>query len=123
MKPSYEFFASLLKETGCRAADVSKGTGIHPTVFSDWKSGKSSPKQDKIQLIAKYFGIDWADFYPEEGVEPHYYIDDETQAVANALYKDKDLRVLFDAARGSKPQDLQMAADLLRRLKATNPDG
>ncbi|HAB94850.1 MAG TPA: XRE family transcriptional regulator, partial [Lachnospiraceae bacterium] len=33
------------------------------------------------------------------------------------------MRVLFDAAQDSRPEDLQMAADLLRRLKKTNPDG
>lgn len=123
MKPKYELFARLLQECGCRPADVAKGTGIHPTVFSDWKSGKSAPKQDKIQLIANFFCVDWSDFYDIEGVEPHYYVDEETQAVANALHKDKDLRVLFDAAKDSKPEDLQMAADLLRRLKETNPNG
>ena len=39
------------------------------------------------------------------------------------IFDDSDLRALFDAAKNSRPQDLQMAADLLRRLKDTNRDG
>ena len=27
------------------------------TLFSDWKSGKSMPKTDKLLKIAKYFGV------------------------------------------------------------------
>lgn len=35
---------------------VAKDTGINRSTFSDWKSGRSEPKQDKLRKIAKYFG-------------------------------------------------------------------
>lgn len=53
----YEIFSKLLKEQNVRASDVSKATGINPTVFSEWKKGKSSPKIDKLQKIADYFNV------------------------------------------------------------------
>ena len=52
-----------------------------------------------------------------------YYTDPETAKVAQQIFDDPDLHALFDAARDSRPEDLLMAADLLRRLKGTNPDG
>lgn len=57
----YERYVELLNENNCKSADVAKTTGIHPSTFSDWKKGKSSPKYDKIQKIAEYFGVepDW----------------------------------------------------------------
>lgn len=57
----YERYVKLLNENHCKSADVAKTTGIHPSTFSDWKKGKSSPKYDKIQKIAEYFGVepDW----------------------------------------------------------------
>ena len=36
---------------------VSKDLGFAPTVFSDWKSGKSMPKTDKLIKISEYFGV------------------------------------------------------------------
>lgn len=51
-----------------------------------------------------------------------YYTSDTLEA-AQKLFEDRDMRILFDAARDSRPEDLQMAADLLKRLKATNPEG
>lgn len=56
-------------------------------------------------------------------VNKPYYLNDETAEMAQELYADKNMRLLFDAAKNSKPQDLQMAADLLKRLKETNLDG
>lgn len=52
-----------------------------------------------------------------------YYTNPETAKVAQQIFDDPELHALFDAARDSKPEDLLMAADLLRRLKGTNPNG
>lgn len=93
------------------------------------------PSVETIKKVAKGVHRDFNDVFAEldpdmsvstrdDRIEAHYYYyDTQTQEVADALHKDKDLRVLFDAARNSKPEDLQMAADLLRRLKGTNLDG
>lgn len=51
-----------------------------------------------------------------------YYFDDATAEKAQQLFETPGFSVLFDAARGSRPEDLQMAADLLKRLKEGNPD-
>ena len=53
----YDIFEELLREKGCKAADVAKATNIHPSTFSDWKKGKSVPKQDKMLKIANFFGV------------------------------------------------------------------
>ena len=45
----YEIFAKLLEERGVTAYKVSKATGIAGSTFSDWKSGRSVPKIDKLQ--------------------------------------------------------------------------
>ena len=50
-------FAKLLKEKKLKPIDVSKATGISPATLSDWKTGKSKPKQDKLIKIADYFGV------------------------------------------------------------------
>lgn len=53
----YEIFVKLLETYGVTAYKVSKATGIAGSTFSDWKSGRSVPKQDKLQRIADYFGV------------------------------------------------------------------
>jgi len=53
----YEKFRNLLQMRGLKAADVSRGTGIGQVVFSEWKSGKCTPKIDKLTKIAKFFNV------------------------------------------------------------------
>ena len=49
----YDRFEDLLKRKGMKVADLSRITGLTSTVFSEWKSGKSIPKTDKLIKIAK----------------------------------------------------------------------
>lgn len=53
----YEIFVKLLEKYGVTAYKVSKATGIAGSTFTDWKNGRSAPKQDKLQKIADYFGV------------------------------------------------------------------
>lgn len=52
----YIYLQMLLDEKNVKAADVAKATGLQPSVFTDWKKGRSLPKLDKLQKIANYFG-------------------------------------------------------------------
>lgn len=53
----YEIFQQLLLLHGVTAYQVSKATGIATATLSDWKHGRSIPKQDKLQKIADYFKV------------------------------------------------------------------
>ena len=53
----YEIHCKLRDSKGVKDSDVVKATGITKSTFSDWKSGRSKPKNDKLQKIADYFGV------------------------------------------------------------------
>ena len=53
----YEIFLKLLEEHHVTAYKVGKETGIGASTFSDWKSGRSQPKKEKLQKISDYFGV------------------------------------------------------------------
>lgn len=53
----YEKFAQLVEARGVTTYRVAKDIGLAQTVFSDWKTGKSKPKADKLKKIADYFGV------------------------------------------------------------------
>lgn len=119
----YEVFERLMKQRGVRPSDVSKATGIAHSTLYEWRSGRSTPKMDKLQRIADYFGVS-LDYLTtgDQDTPAGYYTDPETAKVAQAILDDPDLRALFSAARDSKPEDLRTAAALLKRFKETNPD-
>ncbi len=53
----YEIFEKLCTSRGVTPYRVSKETEIATSTFSDWKKGKSTPKADKMQIIADYFNV------------------------------------------------------------------
>ena len=53
----YEIFEQLLFKYGVTAYKVAKETGITTATLSNWKQGRYTPKQDKLQKIADYFGV------------------------------------------------------------------
>lgn len=54
---SYKKFEELLSNSNITQYKVAKDTGLYSSLFSDWKSGKSRPKADKIKILADYFGV------------------------------------------------------------------
>lgn len=53
----YSIFELLCEKNEITPYKVGKETGIATSTLSDWKNGKSTPKQDKLKLIADYFNV------------------------------------------------------------------
>ncbi len=53
----YERFVQLLQENNVTTYKVAKETGIGQSSFSDWKTGRATPKTDKLQKVADYFNV------------------------------------------------------------------
>lgn len=53
----YENFQKLLKKNNVTAYKVAKETGLSTSMLTNWKKGRYTPKQDKLQKIAEYFGV------------------------------------------------------------------
>lgn len=117
----YSVFLKLLEERGCTVADVSRATGIRESTMSNWKRRDGKISADAIAKIAAFFDVPTDVFFGKEAESgARYYLDDETAEIAQQIFEDKDLRALFDATRGVKPQDLKMVTEMLKRFKETN---
>ena len=118
----YEVFEQLCKKKGVTPYKVAKTIGTTTATFSNWKAGRYSPKADKLQKIADYFGVSVD--YLMTGEEPAvYYESEEAAEIANRILNDPDLRALMQAADGSSPENLKLAQEMLMRFKGTNPNG
>lgn len=121
----YRIFEELLQKHGVSTYRVSKETGIAQSVFSSWKNGISTPKQDKMQKLADYFNVSLE--YLMTGEEKKggekYYLNDETAKIAQDIFENKELRMLFDTARDAEPEDLQVVHHMLLALKRKGRGG
>lgn len=115
----YEVFEQLLQRNGVTPYKVAKEAGVTQTALSNWKSGKSTPTTKTLQKIADYFDvtIDYLMSGEEKEGGEKYYINDETAAIAQDIFENKELRLLFDTARDTEPEDLIAVHNMLLALK------
>lgn len=127
-------FNRALLMSDMTAADLSRKTGISESTLSQYKSGYAKPKDERLVKIANALGVDPAWLMgldvPMRPSDVHsnvhdesYYKDPETARIAQKIFDDPSLRVLFDAADDVSPENILLAAEMLKRMKETNPDG
>lgn len=105
-------------DLGLTLKDIADAVGVSEATVSRWESGEiANMKRDKIAALAKVLSISPASIMGWEETSPKYYVNDETAQIAQQIYEDKELRALFDAARGADPEALQAAQAMLKVLK------
>lgn len=88
----YEMYCKLRDSKGVKDSDVVKATGITKSTFSDWKSGRSKPKNDKLQKIADYFGVS-IEYLMTGNKEP------ENKEVTLTTKDERDIEKILDNTR------------------------
>lgn len=117
---SVERVKAICKERGIPLSRLERECGFANAYVSQLKKGTFP--EDRLRKIADYLKL--SPEYLATGEEPEdYYLTPETAQAAQELFDNPDLRMLFDAARGSRSEDLRMAADMLWRFKKGNNDG
>lgn len=81
------------------------------------KYNKNVPSMERIQKIAEFLGVTLSELTGEQPETTGYYFDAKTAQMAQELFENKDLRVLFSAARTAKAEDLKTTYDMLMALK------
>lgn len=120
-------FSSNLKKyidrSGKTQKDIAIGLDINPPTFSMWVKGKAMPSVSMIRKIADYFGIGITDLVNNNGDnEGHYYLNEEARSLAEFLYKNPEYRVLFDASRNVKPEDIEFVKQMIDRMSGKGED-
>lgn len=111
----YENFRNLLQKNGVTPYKVSKETGVSQSTLSDWKRGVSTPKNDKLQKIADYFNVSVSYLLTgEEKTESETcYLNDEIKGIAQEIFENQEMRMLFDVAKSTQADKLFTYAKFL----------
>lgn len=100
-------------------ADLINDLGFNKSSVSTWCNGTRLPRMDKVDILAKYFDINRSDLIEDKDTKhkQSYYLNPETSRIAQKIYDNKELSVLFDAAQDAEPEDLQALHGMLMALK------
>lgn len=106
----------LRSAKGMSQAELARAIGISAGSIGMYESGARMPSRSMMERLCDYFNVS-LDYMSGKEDRSAYYLDPETAQIAQEVYDDPDLRILFDAARDSKPEDIKMAAEMLKRFK------
>lgn len=116
---SYDRFANLLDSKGITPYKVHKDTGIATATLSDWKNGKSTPKPDKMQILADYFNVSLEYLITgneREGGET-YFLNEETKEIAQKIFANPYLKSLFDITKNMSPDRLKVLLEFIKNFE------
>ena len=78
----YEIFEQLLQKRGMSSYEVSKLSGVSQATLSDWKNGKSTPRNKTLKKIADILGVSVA-----------YPLGEEKEKTPDTNVSEVDLRI------------------------------
>lgn len=98
-------------------SELAEKLGLSASTISMYEIGKREPDFETEEKIADFFNTDLNTLRGRD-TEEEYYLNKETKEIAQEIYENKDLSLLFDAARDAKPEDLKTVHTMLLALKA-----
>ena len=100
-------------------SDIINDLGFNKSAVSTWCNGTRLPRMDKVDALAKYFGISRSDLIEDKSEETndYYYLNDETRQIAQEVFENPELRSLFHVARDIPPERLKAHIAFMKNLK------
>ncbi len=99
------------------------------TTIQKWESGIAEPPIKVLRKLAELFNVDIDDlankklqYETDENIndtedQPVYYLNEDARDVAQFLYDNPDYKVLFDASRKVKKEDIEFVKQMLDRFR------
>ena len=108
----------LLELKGKQPADLVKDLGLPFSTVSNWINAEKMPRMGNVEKIAEYLGCQKSDLIEDKGeaIPEQFYMNDDARDIAEFLYKNPEYRVLFDASRNVKPEDIGFVKQMIDRM-------
>ncbi len=113
-------FKQLRTAKGMTQGELADALGITRSRLSMYELGQREPDFETLEMIADYFNVD-IDYLMgrtnKTTVLPEsYYLDPDARDLAEFLHKNPKYKVLFDASRKVKPDDIEFVKQLIDRM-------
>lgn len=101
--------------------DLADYMGVSQATVSNWCKGIKTPRMDKIDKICVFFNCKRSDLMEEkEESDETYYLNEDAKEMAQFLFENPDYKVLFDASRKVKKEDINFVREMIDRMSNNN---
>lgn len=117
-------FKRLRTSSKLTQAEMAEKLGISRSTIGMYETGAREPDFETLEKIADFFNVD-IDYLlgrtKKTALLPetigHYYLNDETRAIAQEAFENPELRTLFKVARDIPPERLRAHIEFMKTLK------
>lgn len=118
----YENVKFVAKSKGYSINQLEKELGFARSYISKFQ--KIAPSMDKVQKIADFLGVS-VDYLmkgtdAESNSDLPYYINDDAREMAQFVFDHPEYKVLFDASRKVKVEDIEFVKEMIERFSGNN---
>lgn len=118
-----ENFIKLCNQKGIAPTVVCKEIGLSDAVYSKW-TDESVPRRATLMKIADYFGIPVDDLLRDEKAPTAEAEEaDELNELLEELKTRPEMRMLFSLAKGATKEDVELAVQIIERMRRNGGDG
>lgn len=104
--------------------------GIAPKSLQRYECGERKIKMGTIVSLCEFYGINYDSFIKEaktrftgeEPVDESYYFNEEARELAEFMFKNPEYKVLFDASRKVKKEDIAFVKQMIDRMRGDSDD-
>lgn len=108
-------YLSLKRMTQAELADLMQ---VSTATVSNWCKGIKLPRMDKVDRICNILEIKRSDLMEDinEAPTPQYYFNEDARDMAQFMFENPEYKVLFDASRKVKKEDIQFVKEMIDRM-------
>ena len=120
-----EMLRYLRQRAGYSQQDLADILKISKSTIGMYEQGRRKPDFETLEKIADIFNVDMNFLIGNTKVNentPDYYYDDEAMKAAEFLHKNPEYKVLMDASRKIRPEDIRFIAEMIDRMSGNNGD-
>lgn len=100
--------------------------GVSRSAIGMYENGEREPNFETLELIADTFNVDMNYLLGKkpttEVIPDRYYLDDDARDMAQFIYENPEYKVLFDASRKVKKEDIDFVKQMIDRMSNKGDD-
>lgn len=113
----------LMDINGKNQMDLMNDLDLSSSTVSSWCTGQKFPRMGKIQMLADYFNVMKSDLIENKDEPPEtYYLNDDARELAQFMFENPEYKVLFDASRKVKKDDIEFVKQMIDRMRGDVDD-
>lgn len=120
-------FKTLRQSSGYTQQEFADKIGISRSTIGMYETGAREPDFETLEIIADFFNVDTDYLLGRTNKttvlpESSYYLNEDARDMAEFMFKNPEYKVLFDASRKVKKEDIAFVKQMIDRLSGEGND-